>query len=1576
MSVVLFVENRQVCRRIPLPALNDADYSVCLEGGSFFVEENITLHFEIVNNVWRICPEGGYRLYVLSGQEAVPVKRPFAFAKGMYVRLLTADGETLLLSMRGQEELFHAYQKLTLSEAQSVTAGSGEACGICLPPESGAQSEHARITLRDGKAVLENLAEDGLYLNGEAVMGSRELAYGDVADICGMRAVFLDGILAVDPASGARVEESLLAEAAPKEEAASAETVPAVFEKPEHVLYHRSPRKLEPLESGRITIEEPPEPELLKEQTFLQMVGNSVLMVIPMIVGCSMMIASSRMSGGGTSLFMYSGLAMAGTSALVGVIWALLNARARRTELKAKENHRFEAYSAYLIRKADEIRFHYRKNREVMFDMHPSPEECAEYGRQSEQLWNRNMGQDDFMKVRLGIGDLPFQMTIDIPSEKFSLVDDNLRSKPEWIRKNYETLYQVPVLLDLKNHALTGLVGGEDKYGAYELMRIICLQLAATHCYTDLKMVFLYREEEEDKWAFARWLPHTWSEDRKIRYVGCTPAEISDVCYELTSVLHERMETVRKSAGEEDFLPRFVLFLSDISLIEGELLSGYVRKNDSAVGLSTLILADMRENLPNECSYFLRFDEQFHGIEDFSGSIPVLYDRIPAATLSSFAHRLTGIRVKESSNGGELPSFLTFMEMYRVRTVKELGVEERWLKNRTYDHIRGLLGVKGGGGPMYLDLHEKYHGPHGLVAGTTGSGKSETLGTYLLSLAIEYSPDDISFFVIDYKGGGMANQFADLPHMAGSISNLSGTQIQRAMVSIKAENRRRQSLFNAAGVNNINKYTQLYKDDKLDTPIPHLFIIIDEFAELKREEPDFMRELISVAQVGRSLGVHLILATQKPSGTVDDNIWSNAKFRLCLRVQSKEDSTEMLSKPDAAFITQAGRGYLQVGNDELYEMFQSGYSGAVYDPEAVPGSETTAVITRTGRTEALYGENRKRKKNSREETQLEAVIAYLKGLAAVSGYEETHQLWMPVLKNPIHLDEFIDYCQGAADGNGWKTDPEAMRQNWDLSAVIGQTDDPKRQAQKPLRISFAEGGSHAVLGSIVSGKSTLLQTIVYSLVTTYSPAYLNIYAIDYSSRMLTAFEGLPHVGGVLSEGDEEKMTRFFTMLREMLAERKNRYRGGSYSQYVRANGVTEPAILLVIDNFAAFNEKTKEEWFNDLLTFSKEGVSNGMFLLLSGGGYSMKDIPGRLAENIGTTLCLSLADRFAYSDALHILHIPVMPEANLRGRGLCLVEDEVLEFQAALALPADDDYQRMEGIRRKCEELGSFWEGPSARRVPEIPEKPVWEEFAKLDETDQALKDDRFLPIGYRQDNARVYSVDLHRTFCYLLFGQKRSGKKSLMRLMILSAMRKRNGGVILIDGEGELRDLHGTDDLKLIRDREELYRYCMDELTPLFKTRNRLKHRLLDEGADEERYYEGFREEAPVFFFIANLPWFIQAVYEDEHDMKGFMETIFRKGEGHKIYFFAILGPDDKSKAAGYEAFNLFTGYRDGIHLGGNVAQDPYLSFEYMSYADRMKLEAPGIGLLPDTDYVRVTDRVVLPMAPIGKRRQEDDSD
>ncbi|KAI4451779.1 hypothetical protein C823_006339 [Eubacterium plexicaudatum ASF492] len=227
----------------------------------------------------------------------------------------------------------------------------------------------------------------------------------------------------------------------------------------------------------------------------------------------------------------------------------------------------------------------------------------------------------------------------------------------------------------------------------------------------------------------------------------------------------------------------------------------------------------------------------------------------------------------------------------------------------------------------------------------------------------------------------MANLFDGLPHMVGQISNLSGNQVRRAMISIKSENRRRQRVFTEHGVNNINLYTRLYKNGEATLPVPHLFIIIDEFAELKREEPDFMRELISVAQVGRSLGVHMILATQKPSGTVDDNIWSNSKFRLCLRVQDRQDSNDMLHKPDAAYITQAGRCYLQVGNDEVYELFQSGYSGAAYEENVNMGNTEIAKMLSLNGTVEMTGNSAKLSQKQKVEYLWLEVLAECMDLA-------------------------------------------------------------------------------------------------------------------------------------------------------------------------------------------------------------------------------------------------------------------------------------------------------------------------------------------------------------------------------------------------------------------------------------------------------------------------------------------------------------------------------------------------------------------------------------------------------------------
>ena len=459
------------------------------------------------------------------------------------------------------------------------------------------------------------------------------------------------------------------------------------------------------------------------------------------------------------------------------------------------------------------------------------------------------------------------------------------------------------------------------------------MQIAGNNSYTDVKIAFVFDEQKlpgSQSWEFVKWLPHVWSEDRRIRYYATNKNEANEVFYSLGQIMRSRSEKETNSLK-----PYFVLFILNKELLEGELLSKYIDGESSALGMSAIIASEHYEELPNSCEFIIENSPEFSGIYSTIGEnidrMAVTFDKIDDQSLLWFSKRLANIQVNEEEDGGEIPNSVTFFEMYGITRPEELEAQERWRKARTTESMKACIGFKTGKRLCYLDVHERYHGPHGLVAGTTGSGKSETLQTYILSLAINYSPEDVGFFIIDYKGGGMANLFDNLPHMIGAISNLSGNQVKRAMASIKSENKRRQRMFSDCGVNNINAYTSLYKNGDTKEPIPHLFIIIDEFAELKREEPDFMRELVSVAQVGRSLGVHLILATQKPAGTVDDNIWSNSKFRLCLRVQDRQDSMDMLHRPDAAYLTQAGRGYLQVGNDEIFELFQSGYSGAVYD---------------------------------------------------------------------------------------------------------------------------------------------------------------------------------------------------------------------------------------------------------------------------------------------------------------------------------------------------------------------------------------------------------------------------------------------------------------------------------------------------------------------------------------------------------------------------------------------------------------------------------------------------------------------
>lgn len=1665
MSYIVSVYGERAFKKILLPAINNADFEIVLYKDAFALYSDIVLKMEVLDNRWVFNKNPGYKLTQNSNDYFnVPLQN------NDIIQLQTDQKENLTMLVHKISTPFEVYRKYSLLNLQKVTIGKEKHNHIQYNYFEMVSKDHAVLEITSKGAWIHDLSANGVFVNNIRINHSQKLVFGDSIHILGLQMIFLGNILAVGQESAlAKIDSSVLKELNSRElHGLSMLNQHKEYEKS---CFHRTPRNIEKIEEEPIEIEAPPAPANLRKQSALLSIGPAFTMAIPMMMGSLLSIYGS----GRSSVFMYTGLITAVSSAFIASIWATVNIRSTRKMEKEDERERQSAYVEYLEKNMSVAKERYQKNTAILHSRYPSVNDCAGYGYDTPVLWNRNQHHPDFLYHRIGLGRIPFQSPISIPKEQFRVKKDELALKPKDIKAAFETLTDVPVGVDFLEHTLIGIVGGKNKLGALEIAMDLLVQATANNCYTDVKLCIVYNKEngyEEDCLKNARWLPHIWSEDKKTRYIADNPSDASEVFYEITSILRGREEN--KSAFQEKNIPKpyYILIVTDPSCMEGEAIAKYVYSDDKFYGLSTVFLTENYEDLPNSCEYIIQNDQEFKGYylvtDNTSDRVPVKFDKISSAEFETFARRLSDIEVNEVEKGGEIPNSLTFFDMMGIHSLDELDVLSRWRKNRTYESMKALIGQKSGGAPCYLDIHEKYHGPHGLVAGTTGSGKSETLQTYILSLAINYSPYDVGFFVIDYKGGGMANLFSGLPHTIGQISNLSGNQVHRAMVSIKSENRRRQKIFNEHGVNNINNYTRLYKNNEASIPVPHLFIIIDEFAELKREEPDFMRELISVAQVGRSLGVHLILATQKPSGTVDDNIWSNAKFRLCLRVQDRQDSNDMLHKPDAAYITQSGRCYLQVGNDEIYELFQSGWSGAVYDQtEGSSKTEIAKMLSISGKA-ALVGNRLKIKQKEKqkqlwieaiveiinsisrgidfstedffrrpdeekefmvqifshlklrkldyplneynlhrmedlfqlyiqakkkfcssqkdiadfiieeasekgkklpeikEKTQLDAIVEYLSVQALENGYTNRFMLWMPVLPKYIYLSDLKGFSKNAFDGTQWPQQPGP----WKLEAYMGMIDDPVNQAQMPLAISLSEGGHHAVCGTVVTGKSTFLQTFIYSMVHKYSPDYVNFYLLDFSSHMLGAFEGLAHVGGVIYENDSEKLSRFFNMVNEIMAERKVILQGGNYEQYIQSNGVVLPAIVIVIDQFANFREKTGGIYEDILIQISRNGAGYGIYLFMSSAGFGMTEIPNRIGDNVRTILCLEMSDRYQYSDILHCLQIGVYPESGVKGRGLVSHNGNILEFQTALCLPAQDDYTRTEKIVQECRRMNSQWTGAYARPVPEIPEQPVLSEFLKLSEIQKYLKDDRHLPLGYNKENASIYSIDLSRIFCWIVQGKSRTGKTNVIRVLMNMAVLK--GGIsAVIDFSGNLKNTAEKLNIRHLQNEEEIVEYWR-ALLPDIQKRNAMKKSAAAAELDEQEIYEQMSQETAYYLFIDDLVEFVKLIYQPsspEYDMKAFMENVTEKGKLYHIFLFGAFNHDKLSEVAGYKVFTNMVRWKTGIHLGGNVASQRILDYDYIPFTEQNRVLKPGLGQLPAIEGEVDVHSIVI---PLDKKRNE----
>lgn len=516
-----------------------------------------------------------------------------------------------------------------------------------------------------------------------------------------------------------------------------------------------------------------------------------------------------------------------------------------------------------------------------------------------------------------------------------------------------------------------------------------------------------------------------------------------------------------------------------------------------------------------------------------------------------------------------------------------------------------------------------------------------------------------------------------VPHLLGAITNIDGKEIDRSLKSIKAELQKRQYLFAEAEVNHIDKYIQKYKAGEVLEPLPHLIIIVDEFAELKAEQPDFMKELISAARIGRSLGVHLILATQKPAGQVDEQIWSNSRFKLCLKVQGPEDSNEVLKSPLAAEIKEPGRAYFQVGNNEIFELFQSAYSGAPAQSDDADVKEYCIYeLELSGKKKKVFEQKRK-KGDERGKNQLEAIVDHVAKYCEQMGINPLPNICIKALEAKIIYEEQVDSRQ----------------------YFLGIYDDPDNQYQGEMSIDI-DNKNTFIVGSSQYGKTNILQLLIRQIASKKKANEAQIYILDFGSLVLKNFEELCHVGGVVCPTDDEKLKNLFKLLQDELTLRREKMVSvgvSSFSSYIEAGYNDMPHIYIFVDNMTALMELYLE---NDetFLGIIREGIAVGISVIIANS--QTNGIGYRYLSNFGNKIALFCNDSNEYGNVFD--HVDLKPE-DLPGRAIVEFDKRTLECQTYLAFEGEKEIDRVMAIRTFVQETNKLNPGISAKQIPYIP---------------------------------------------------------------------------------------------------------------------------------------------------------------------------------------------------------------------------------------------------------------------------------
>lgn len=1240
-------------------------------------------------------------------------------------------------------------------------------------------------------------------------------------------------------------------------------------------LFKRSPRLKLDVPSGDIEIQAAPsigdKPEI-----------NWLTVLLPGLGMVGIMGGVTVLSGGNPMA-----LLMTGPMALIGVVVSITNYKSQLKKYKSQNILRNEKYTEYINNLTEDIESNISEQLKALTLADPDTSVCFNIARNIERrLWERKPLDADFASFRLGSGDTDFCMNIKVPNSGFALETDKFTDLPKQIYDKYKIIHGIPVNYASMDNPTCGIIG--EKKTRDRLIKNIIVQAATHHCYDEFKIVTIYNQEDTGTFEWVRWLPHSFDNDKEYRYMANSHATASELFKHFDDIFKQRERELKESDAyriKSSKLPYYLFVIASPSLVDGQQIMKYLTMNNSSMGLAVIFDFGEMNLLPEQCSVIAEVKNGegcVYNKNNAAFKTNFVVDDTTGFDFEQFARDLAPVRVPVKDAGSSLPSCISFLEGYDVKTPDKIPIEKNWSEALTYKSLAVPIGVRTNGEKFLFDIHEKMHGPHGLVAGTTGSGKSEMVQSWILSMALHFSPTDVAFVLIDFKGTGLILPFMNLPHLAGTISDLD-KNIKRNFIALENELSRRKEMLDGAGVNNINAYVKLYKEGKVKEPMPYLFIVIDEFAEFKSQFPDFGATIDSILRTGRTLGVFSVLLMQKPAGVVSDQSESNVKFRWCLKVASPSDSREMIGTTDAAQIANPGRAYVKVSNegaqDYVYELVQSYWSGAPYNPnrkEKATVKPRISVVDITGKRIA-YDVEEKTTGFKSDINEIDAIVKHLQTIAEENQIK-SKPIWDAKMPSRIILEDLKEIN---FDGEEWKESANK------LSPIVGMVDDPKNQKQYPMSVNFSEDGHTVLYGAPGTGKTTFLQTLVMSLCTSYKPDEVSIYIMDFGGWNMGLFRDFPHVGGIANDNESEKIEKLVRLLTRELDLRKHKFADqgvGNIQSYKDISGEKIPYIVLVLDNFSpVFNLYPDLEDF--FITLTREGGNYGIYFVTATNNIS--GLGFKINQNIKNTMTLQMSDKSDYSTIVGRTE-GLEPEKK-SGRGLMKGETTPLEFQTALPIKGMSDGERATNIRELASMMNEKWDGVRAKKLPIMPEIIP---FGSVESKKIAL--------GLSSQDIEPVEMSLDNAHYIIVSGKAQSGKSNMLKVIAKQVKGARN---IVFDINNALKSLD-CENVEVCRDATN-FDTCVEALVPELESRRKAYQ------ADETATF------SPITIIIDDIKQCFDSVSDDTVKR---LYAITRIGKGLNVYILAAGMADDISKLCN-QGEQLTCGLVSGYHtivLGG----------------------------------------------------------